>query len=198
MRKENHLVTWVTAALLCAIGIVIPMVCPKIVIGPASFTLASHVPIFLAMFISPPVAVAVALGTALGFFFAGLNIVIVLRALSHVVFAAIGAFWLKRQPQLLSSVQRVVGFGLIMAVIHASCEVLVVSYFYFGNQLAQANYANGFLTSVLMLVGLGGIVHSMIDYSISVAVWKPLGHTIRFPASVKNVLTDSGKIRKEA
>ena len=42
----------IMAALLCAIGIMIPMISPiKIVLEPASFTLASHVAIFIAMFI---------------------------------------------------------------------------------------------------------------------------------------------------
>lgn len=42
------------SAILTALGILIPLVMPaKIVIGPASYTLASHVPILLAMFISP-------------------------------------------------------------------------------------------------------------------------------------------------
>ena len=50
------------------IGIVVPMLMPKIVIGPMSFTLASHVAIFIAMFISPKLAAVVCLGTTLGFF----------------------------------------------------------------------------------------------------------------------------------
>ncbi len=49
-------------------GVIIPMVMPKIMIPPASFTLASHVPLFIAMFFTPGVAVAVALGTTFGFF----------------------------------------------------------------------------------------------------------------------------------
>ena len=78
--KETKLISMVIAALLCAIGIVIPMFAPKIILEPASFTLASHVPIFIALFISPPVALAVSVGTTLGFFFAGFPIVVVLRA----------------------------------------------------------------------------------------------------------------------
>ena len=47
---KKHSVRHLTiAALLIGMGIVIPMVMPKIVIGPASFTLASHVPLFVAM-----------------------------------------------------------------------------------------------------------------------------------------------------
>ena len=63
------------------------MFMPKIVLEPASFTLASHVPVFIAMFISPLVAFAVALGTTIGFLMSGLPVIIVMRALSHVVFA---------------------------------------------------------------------------------------------------------------
>lgn len=188
LKKENQLITMIISALLCAIGIVIPMFCPKIVIGPASFTLASHVPVFLAVFISPAAAVIVALGTTLGFFIAGFPLVVVLRALSHVVFALIGALWLKKHGNLLTSTSGAILFGTVTGVIHATCEVLVVTWFFFGDQLSKATYTSGYFVSVLLLVGLGGFVHSMIDYSISLAVWKPLAHTVRFPVSVHSVL----------
>ncbi len=58
----------VVASVLCAIGLLVPLVMPKIILGPMSFTLGAHVAIFLAMFISPKVATAVCLGTTLGFF----------------------------------------------------------------------------------------------------------------------------------
>ena len=88
--------TMVIAGLLCAVGIVIPMFSPiKVVLEPASFTLASHVAVFIAMFISPAVAVCVALGTTLGFFIGGFPIVVVMRALTHVIFAYFGAVYLK-------------------------------------------------------------------------------------------------------
>jgi len=58
----------VISALLCAVGIIIPMFSPlRFVIEPASFTLGSHIATFIAMFISLPVAIAVSLGTSLGF-----------------------------------------------------------------------------------------------------------------------------------
>ena len=98
---KNHSIRHLTiAALLIGMGIVIPMVMPKIVIGPASFTLASHVPVFVAMFFSPAMAIAVALGTTFGFFLT-LPPIIALRALSHVVFAVIGAFYLQKHPDIL-------------------------------------------------------------------------------------------------
>lgn len=188
MKKENRLLTMITSALLCAVGIVIPMFCPKIIIGPASFTLASHVPIFLAMFLSPLSAAAVSLGTTIGFFAAGFSPVVVLRALSHIVFALAGAFWLRRKGGQLQTVGGAAVFGVVTSVIHETMEVLVVTWFFFGNQLPKENYAGGYAVSVLLLVGLGGFVHSMVDYSISLAVWKPVARTVRFPVSVRRVL----------
>ena len=94
--QHIKLQSMVIAALLCAIGIVIPKKKKKIVLEPASFTLASHVPIFIALFISPLVALSVSIGTTIGFLLAGFPIVVVLRALSHVLFAMIGAFILKK------------------------------------------------------------------------------------------------------
>lgn len=72
-------------ALLMALAIMIPIVMPlKVVIPPASYTLASHVPIFLAMFMSRKSAACVVIGSTLGFFVAGFPLVIVMRAASHI------------------------------------------------------------------------------------------------------------------
>lgn len=67
--NRNNNYSMVVSALLCAIGTVIPIISPlKITLEPASFTLASHVAIFIAMFISPATALFVAVGTTAGFF----------------------------------------------------------------------------------------------------------------------------------
>ncbi|XOQ43404.1 MAG: Niacin transporter NiaX [Clostridium sp.] len=173
------------AALLCAVGIVIPMTFPKIWVGPASFTLASHVPIFLAMFISPAVAITVALGTTLGFFLSGLPLVITLRALSHVVFVTIGAMFLKKRSMAMKFSMSSLLFGLILGVIHAASEVIVVTYFFFGGQLSSATYSSGYVVSVLLLVGVGGLIHSMVDFGLSIAAWKPISRVIRIPVNAK-------------
>lgn len=173
----------VIAALLCAVGIIIPIFSPiRIVIEPMSFTLASHVAIFIAMFISVPVAAAVALGTTLGFFLGGFPIVIVLRALSHLLFATIGALYLRQHPQLIDftaplshRIPRLYTFGAICSVIHALAEVCVVIPFYFGQHLS----ANEMIRLIALLVGVGSFLHSMIDFTISIIVWKPLQKVLR-------------------
>lgn len=66
-KKPTQLIAY--TSILVAFAILIPIIMPlKLIIGPASFTLASHVPLFLAIFMSIPVAILVALGTTLGFY----------------------------------------------------------------------------------------------------------------------------------
>ncbi|MFV0344417.1 MAG: hypothetical protein ACK5JH_16285 [Anaerocolumna sp.] len=189
--KNNNVVTMTIAGLLCAIGIIIPMFAPKIVIPPASYTLASHVAIFIAMFISPYVAIPVSLITTLGFFIAGFPLIIVLRALSHIVFVAVGSIILKKNKKQLSTTSGTIIFGLLIGIIHAICEVVVVSLFYWGGNVTEIYQQKGFFFSVIILVGLGTVVHSMIDFGISVLVWEPLQKVINIPVSVR-------RIRKQA
>ena len=171
-----------TTALLIAIGIAIPMLSPfKIVLEPASFTLASHVAIFIAMFISPWTAVGVAIGTTAGFFLGGFPIVIVARAASHIVWALGGALILKRYPSILQSAKSTALFALGLALFHGVAELAAVAPFYFGG-LMPAGYGqgtSGFLNFVVLFVGVGTVAHSLVDFGIAMAVWKPLKNVIR-------------------
>lgn len=187
MNVKNNVLSMTLAGLLCAIGIIIPMFAPKIIIPPASYTLASHVAIFIAMFISPYVAIPVALITTLGFFIGGFPLIIVLRALSHIIFVVIGSFMLKNNKKQLSTTSGTILFGLLMGVIHAVCEVVVVSLFYWGGNVTEVYQQKGFFFSVILLVGVGTIVHSMIDFGISVLVWEPLQKVINIPVSVRRI-----------
>ena len=57
MKPKKRIQEMTFAALLTAIAILIPSIMPiKLIIPPASYTLGSHIPLFLAMFISPWVA----------------------------------------------------------------------------------------------------------------------------------------------
>lgn len=184
MKTDNKVKTMTIAGMLCAIGIIIPMFAPKIVIEPASFTLASHVPVFIAMFISPSVAISVSLLTSLGFFISGFPLVVVLRALTHLLFASIGAFMLKKNNNILLSPKSAGIYSFIIAVIHAAAEVAVVTFYYWGGTMV-AYEEKGYLVSVLGQVGLGTIIHSMIDFAIAVVVWKPLQQIITIPANAR-------------
>ena len=122
------------AALLTAIAILIPSIMPiKLIIPPASYTLGSHIPLFLAMFISPWVAAFVILASSLGFFMAGYPIVIVFRAFSHIIFGCLGALYLKRFPQTIENHKSSLIFNFVLGVIHALGEVIALCDFLFSN-----------------------------------------------------------------
>lgn len=171
MNTHKKLLTMTLSALLIAVGVVIPMISPiKIQIGPMSFTLASHVAIMIALFVSAKVSVAVALGTTLGFLLAGFPDVVVLRALSHVVWALLGGLYIQKHSDLFQSSVKTLGFNLAIALIHGLGEMIVVVPFYYGAGMDL----QAFCYMVFGLVGIGTIVHSSVDFIISLMVWKAL------------------------
>ena len=154
--------------MLIAVGILIPMYSPvKIVIEPASYTLASHVAIFIAMFISPGVAAGVTLGTALGFFLGGYPTSIVFRALSHIVWSFPGALYLAKIDKFNISWYRLRIFSFIVALVHGIGEMCAVSLFYYATTFPP----NFDILWFLSFVGLGTVIHSMVDLEIANVVW---------------------------
>lgn len=175
MNMNKSVSQLVIAGLLCAIGIVIPIISPiKFQIEPASFTLASHVAIFIAMFVSPVTAVIVSIGTTLGFLLAGFTLPIVLRAFSHIIFAFIGAMWIKKRPNLLHNVRESILFCAVTGLIHGVSEVLIVLPMYFGGSLSASVYNSGFFRYIFLLVGVGTVIHSAVDFELSLLIWKPI------------------------
>ncbi|MEG1965432.1 MAG: hypothetical protein RR064_04710 [Oscillospiraceae bacterium] len=65
-------------------------------------------------------------------------------------------------------------WALVVSVIHGLGEFVVVTAFYFGGNIQEGYYSNGYFISVVLLVLLGTIVHSMVDFAISYAVCKAL------------------------
>lgn len=191
---KNHSIRNLTiSALLIGLGILIPMVMPKIVIGPASFTLASHVPVFIAMFFSPLVAIAVVLGTTFGFFISTTPI-IALRAFSHFIFALLGAYYLQKHPELVLkngkftlANGRFQVFNLVIGLIHAIAEMIVVSAFYFMGNMPDTFYSQGYIYTVFILMGVGGLVHSLVDFNIAYFVAGALYKQFNLPIFEKAV-----------
>ena len=186
--KTNSVKRLTISALLIAMGIIIPMVMPRITIGPASFTLASHVPVFIAMFISPVVAIAVSLGTGFGFFLSATPI-IALRALSHLIFAGIGAVILQKHPEILINKEgkftllngKLQLFNVGIGVIHSAAELVVVSVFYTMGNLPGTYYTAGFMYSIFLLMGVGGLIHSLVDFSIAYFLASTLSKHVDIP-----------------
>ena len=186
--KTNSVKRLTISALLIAMGIIIPMVMPRITIGPASFTLASHVPVFIAMFISPVVAIAVSLGTGFGFFLSATPI-IAFRALSHLIFAVIGAVILQKHPEILINKEgkftllngKLQLFNVGIGVIHSAAELVVVSVFYTMGNLPGTYYTAGFMYSIFLLMGVGGLIHSLVDFSIAYFLASTLSKHVDIP-----------------
>lgn len=186
--KTNSVKRLTISALLIAMGIIIPMVMPRITIGPASFTLASHVPVFIAMFISPVVAIAVSLGTGFGFFLSATPI-IALRALSHLIFAVIGAVILQKHPEILINKEgkftllngKLQLFNVGIGVNHSAAELVVVSVFYTMGNLPGTYYTAGFMYSIFLLMGVGGLIHSLVDFSIAYFLASTLSKHVDIP-----------------
>ena len=81
---------------------------------------------------------------------------------------------------------RWIGVKYCVALVHALCELIVVSIFYFGDffssSMGTLYYQHGFILSVLLLVGLGTVVHSMIDFEIALVVKLALKKQLNFEA----------------
>ena len=158
--------------LLTAIGIFIPLIMPfKVVIGPASFTLGSHVPVNMAMFRKPSTAAIVAVGTAIGFMMAGFPIIIVARALTHLVFAALGAFYLQKAPRTLVKTSSRTIFSLIINSIHGLGEVAIV---YILTATGVTPPSDGFMYTLIVLIGIGTLIHGMVDFEIAYQITKAI------------------------
>ncbi|VLJ70834.1 membrane protein [Streptococcus pneumoniae] len=158
-RKKTQFMTM--TALLTAIAILIP---------PASYTLGSHIAIFIAMFLSPLMAVFVILASSFGFLMAGYPMVIVFRAFSHIFFGTLGALYLQKFPDTLDKPKSSWIFNFVLAVVHALAEVLACVIFY---ATSGTNVENMFYV-LFVLVGFGTIIHSMVDYTLALAVYKVL------------------------
>jgi len=107
--------------LLTALAIIIPLAFGGVlgvVVGPYSATLASHVPMLLAMLVSPFAAVMVGLGSAFGFLIR-LGPVVGARAAMHALAGYAGA----------KLIQRGVPYSRVLLLtmpIHAVAEALVI------------------------------------------------------------------------
>lgn len=149
-----------TGAVLTALAIIIPIQFGflKIVIPPFSATLASHVPMFIAMVINPAVAVMVGIGSVIGFLLT-MPLYVAARAASHIVVGFVGALLIKRGKSMMTA------FALTLPI-HAVLEAIAVIPF-------------GFTAyNILVVVGIGTAIHHCVDAAIATSViyaLKPLG-----------------------
>lgn len=160
--RNNSLKKLTYSALLTALAIIIPIVFGpflKIQIPPFSATLASHVPMFLAMFVGPEAALIVGIGSFAGFMLTA-PAVIAARALMHAIVGLAGALLMRRGV----SFKKVI---FITMPIHAVLEALVVIPFGFT------------MYKALVIVGVGTAMHHIADGFITIALVAAIEKALR-------------------
>ncbi|MDR4196804.1 hypothetical protein FO504_29555, partial [Bacillus cereus] len=88
--------------------------------------------------------------TTFGFFLTT-PVIIALRALSHLIFAVIGSWYLQKKPEIvLKNGQftlanwRFQSFNFVIGIIHSIAEMLVVSVFFFVGNMPETYYSEGY------------------------------------------------------
>lgn len=150
------------SALLTALAIIIPIVFGpflKIQIPPFSATLASHVPMFLAMFVGPEAALIVGVGSFAGFLLTA-PAVIAARALMHAIVGLAGALLIKKGTDFKKVI-------FITMPIHAALEAIVVMPFGFT------------MYKALVIVGVGTAMHHVADGFLTVALVAAIEKALR-------------------
>jgi len=156
----------VIAALLTSMSILIPNVFPTIPLGPFTATFASHLPVIVAMFISPLVALLAGIGSIIGFAVKGVPVWVVARAAMHVPFAIMGAYMLKKHGNIALTI-------LFTMLVHSILEVIAVLPFI--NMMptdAQTLSVLGFDISLswALVILIGTMLHHIIDFAIAMLV----------------------------
>ncbi|MBB6622289.1 ECF transporter S component [Clostridium gasigenes] len=168
MNSNKKVRQMVFAALLTAFAIIIPIQFGflKIIIPPFTATIASHVPMFIAMLISPMVAVVVGIGSTLGFSLTGLPLPVVFRASTHIVVGLIGAIIVLKNRNFKMAI-------IITGPIHGILEALVIIPF-----VPVGDY------KILIITCIGAIAHHYVDGTIAYALAKAIAKSRR-----KNIYT---------
>jgi len=158
-------------AVLTALALIIPLYFGflRILIPPFSATLASHVPVMLGMFVSPAVAVAVGLGSTLGFFTV-LGPVIAARAFIHVIFGAIGAWMYRRGSSAITVL-------VVILFVHAIGEALAILPFGFPLYVPGEPLSAG----SGLFIAVGTALHHIMDSVITLALLPLLWAARVFP-----------------
>lgn len=154
--KSAKVREYTIVALLVAMAVVIPMYSFKVVITPFSMTLGAHIPVFIAMFISPYAVVLATIGNVLGFL--PLGPVVMARAATHLIFGLLGAYMLRKKMNFFV----VIGSTMLVHAVAESLVALVYMYW---------TIANGTAAEVsTWMVFFGTIVHHVLDFAVATPI----------------------------
>lgn len=156
----------VLASILTALSLLITYSPVKIDLQFFTLTVGAHVPTLIAMFISPWVLAMTIIGSCLGFFMvipAPNNIIVVVRAATHIFFALAGYGLLKKGKL------NIVLIILFTALIHAIFEGISV---YILTPIVLANSTA--VGSAAFIALSGTFVHHLLDAVICIPILKAL------------------------
>ena len=154
--KSAKVREYTIVALLVAMAVVIPMYSFKVVIPPFSMTLGAHIPVFIAMFISPYAVVLATIGNIFGFL--PLGPVVMARAATHLIFGLIGAYMLRKKMNYLV----VIGATMLIHAIAESIVALGFMYWTISN--------GGAAQASTWLVFFGTVVHHSLDFAVATPI----------------------------
>ena len=153
----------VISAFLIALSMLIPVALRPIAIQmpPFTATLASHVPLMIAIYLDPKIAIAVSFGSMFGFFIAYPGMLVVpARAIAHVMFAIPASYMIKHKVNIVLTI-------LVSGIIHAVFEMLVI--------LIPMFYPTEVgLPQALTVMGVGTFIHHFVDVAIAISIIKIL------------------------
>ena len=158
----------VVSAMLAAIAIAIPMFMPpflKINLPPFTATLASHVPLIIAMFISPWSAVFVTIISAIGFLFAFPDPSVAFRAAMHIFFVLAGAMMIRKDAKIYWVI-------LVTFVLHTASDMIAV--LIYAAAFNPAILKGTVMSYAQYIIAVGTSIHHLIDFAISYFICRAL------------------------
>lgn len=152
----------VLAAVLTALAIIITYSPVKLNTGFFTLTLGAHVPTFLAMFISPWVAVMSVVGSCIGFFLAipaPNNLLVVIRAALHIIFVVVGMKMIDKKMNIFLVI-------IVTSLLHSIAEGIAV--YALTPVIIPDNSTASLSAGWIALVGT--FVHHYIDAAITAPI----------------------------
>ncbi len=102
-----------------------------------------------------------------------------------MVFPGLGAWYQQNQPDPLTTLAGQLTFSGLLGIFHGLLEVAVVTPFFYAGGLSAATYTSGFLIAIVLLVGVGTVIHSMVDLAIAHWIWRMITPGMAVKTSVR-------------
>lgn len=171
LKKTTIFIT--STAILIAISILIPATVPAIHFTPLlTMIVAVHVPILIACFISPYMAIAVAIGSTFAFFFTQ-PLIVTSRASTHIIFAVLASLYFKKYGVPKNKLHLSI-ISIVIGIIHGLSEALVMHIFFFP-QIENPIF------SIYLVLGTWMLLYTCIDFTIAYIIYDRIEKIIKNP-----------------